>query len=147
RETAPSFTSSFGVNRFQLATFLAISMPLDRTPGLIDYNNAMIERDRRRREIESLRRRIVDDVRRAVRQRDRVVRNLAASEANVIIAQKEVEVAQLRYERGLSNNLDVVTAETNLLGNESRRISALADQAVARLALRATIGILDPQKD
>ena len=66
---------------------------------------------------------------------------------SVEIGRKEVEVAQLRYERGLSNNLDVVTAESNLLTAESRRIATLADSAVARLSLRAMLGILDPRKD
>jgi outer membrane protein len=147
RGTADSLTSSFGLDRFQFATFFAVSMPLDRTPALVEHNNALIERDRRRREIDTLRKRVMDDVKRAARQRDRVVRNLAAADANILIARQEVEVAELRYERGLSNNLDVVTAEGNLLNSESRRIAALAELAVARLALRAAMGILDPQKD
>jgi outer membrane protein TolC len=147
RETAPSFTRSFGLNRFHFATFFTISMPVDRTPQLIDYQNAVIERDRRNREIEVLRSRIADDVRRAARNRDRLVRILAAAEASVDIGNREVEVARLRYERGLSNNLDVVSAETNLLAAESRRVSALAELAVARLGFRATIGAFDPRRD
>ena len=147
RGTAESLRSSFGLDQFQFATFFAVSMPLDRTPALVQHNNAIIERDRRRREIDTLRKRVVDEVKRAARQRDRVVRNLAAADATILLAQQEVEVAQLRYERGLSNNLDVVSAEGNLLSTESRRIGALADLAVARLALRATMGILDPRKD
>ena len=147
RETADSLGSSFGFDGFQFATFLTISMPVDRTPAQIDYQNSLIERDRRNREIQTLRKRIGDDVRRAIRQRERVIRNLAAAEATVEVARREVEVAQLRYERGLSNNLDVVTAEGNLLSQESRRISALAESAVAHLALRATLGILDPLND
>jgi outer membrane protein TolC len=147
RETANSLPSSFGLDRFQFATFFTISMPVDRTPQLVDYQNALIDRDRRRREIDTMRKRIADDVRRAIRQRDRVLRTLAASESSVEIGRREVEVAQLRYERGLSNNLDVVTAETNLSSVESRRISALAESAVARLGLRAITGVLDPRKD
>jgi outer membrane protein TolC len=146
-QTADSFRSSFGTDGFKFATFLAVSMPLDRTPMLVDHYNAAIERDRRRREGETLRKRVVDEVKRAVRQRDRAVRNLAAAEASVAIGKKEVEVAQLRYERGLSNNLDVVTAEAGLLSIESRRVSTAADLAVVQLALRAAMGILDPQKD
>jgi outer membrane protein TolC len=126
---------------------MTISMPVDRTPQQIEYQNSLIERDRRRRGIETLRKRIADDVRRTIRQKERVARNLAAAEASVEIGRREVEVAQLRYERGLSNNLDVVTAETNLLSIESRRISALAESAVAHLTLRATLGILDPLND
>ena len=76
-----------------------------------------------------------------------MTRNLSVSDATVDIARKEVEVAQFRYERGLSNNLDVVTAESGLLIAESRRISVQADAAVVWLSLRATLGILDPRKD
>jgi outer membrane protein len=147
RETADTLPRSFGLDKFQFATFFNISMPVDRTPQTIEYQYAIIDRDRRQRDIDTLRRRISDDVRRQLRQRDRVIRNLAAAENNVLLAQQEVEVARLRYERGLSNNLDVVTAETNLLSVESVRILALADLATTRLSLRATLGILDPRKD
>jgi outer membrane protein TolC len=126
---------------------MTISMPVDRTPQQIEYQNSLIERDRRRRGIDTLRKRLADDVRRSIRQKERVLRNLAAAEASVDIGRREVEVAQLRYERGLSNNLDVVTAETNLMSIESRRIAALAESAVAHLALRATLGILEPLND
>ena len=147
RETADSFANSFGVDRFRFATFLNISTPVDRTPQLIEYQNSLIERDRRRRDAETLRRRIGDDVKRAIRERDRLERTLVAADTSVEIGRKEVEVAQLRYERGLSNNLDVVTAESNLLTAESRRIATLADAALARLSLRAMLGVLDPRKD
>jgi len=40
-----------------------------------------------------MRKRIADDVRRAIRQRDRVLRTLAASESSVEIGRREVEVA------------------------------------------------------
>jgi outer membrane protein TolC len=147
RQTAPSLGTSFGLDGFQFATFFTISMPVDRTPQAVDYQNALIDRDRRRREIDTLRKRITDDVKRAIRNRDRVLRTLAAAEVGVQIGEREVEVAQLRYERGLSNNLDVVSAETSLLNAESRRILALAESAISRLSLRATLGNLDPQRD
>lgn len=147
RQTADHFGGSFGLDGYQFATFFNISMPVDRTPQSVEYQNALIERDRRRRDIETIRRRIGDDVRRVIRERDRALRNLAGAETNVTIARQEVDVAQFRYERGLSNNLDVVTAETGLLDAESRRILTHADLAVIRLRLRATLGILDPRAD
>ena len=147
RETAESFGRSFGVDGFRFATFFNISTPVDRTPQIVEYQNALIDRDRRQRDALTLQRRIADDVKRALRERDRLQRTLLAAETSVDIGRKEVEVAQLRYERGLSNNLDLVSAEGNLLTAESRRIAVLADSAVARLSLRAMLGILDPRKD
>jgi outer membrane protein TolC len=147
RETAKTFTGSFGLNRFQFMTFFTIAMPVDRTPQMVAYQSALIDRDRGRRAVDMLRKQIADDVRRGLRDRDRSIRILGAAEVSVDIGRKEVDIAELRYERGLSNNLDVVTAQANLLAAEARQILARAELAVARLSLRATLGILDPLKD
>lgn len=147
RQTADSFARSFGLHGYQFATFFNISMPVDRTPQVVDFQNAIIERDRRRRDLETLQRQIGDDLRRHIRERGRLERNLTAADTNVLIAQREVEVARLRYERGLSDNLDVVNAESNLLSAESRRLQTLADLAMSRLTLRAAMGVLDPLRD
>jgi outer membrane protein TolC len=147
RETAETFGSSFKVDHFRFATFFAISLPTDRTSQRIEYHNALLERDRRRRAIASLRMRIAEDARRAVRQLQRLGKALEVADSSVEFAAKEVEVADLRYQRGLSNNLDVVNAEGNLLAAESRRLAVQADLALARLGLRATLGTLDPRRD
>ena len=147
RETAPSFRESFGLDGYKFATFFTIAMPVDRTAQQVDYQSAVLDRDRRRREITTLERQIADDVKLAVRERDRMVRGVLAAETSVEIGRRELEVAELRYQNGLSNNLDVVTAESGLLAAEGRRIQALADAAVARLRLRALLGVLDPRAD
>lgn len=147
RETADSLPSSFGLDNFKFATFFTIAMPVDRTPQLIDYQNALIDRDRRSRDLEMLRKRIAADVKRALRETARTTERLRVAQESVQISRQEVEVAQFRYDRGLSNNLDVVAAEGGLLQAESRRVGALADLALARLSLRGTLGILDVRQD
>jgi outer membrane protein len=147
RETSDTFARSFALEGFQFATFFTIAMPVDRTAQQVEFQNAVIDRDRRRRDLATLRQTIADDVRQAVRGNERLVRAVIAAETSVDIGRREVEVAQLRYGRGLSNNLDVVSAESSLLMAESRRIQALADSAVARLRLRALLGILNPRGD
>jgi len=147
RETADSLPSSFGLDNFKFATFFTIAMPVDRTPQIIEYQNALIERDRRNRDLEMLRKRIAADVKRLLRETGRMTERLRVAEETVRISRQEVEVAQFRYDRGLSNNLDVVAAEGGLLQSESRRVGALADLALARLQLRGTLGILDVRQD
>ena len=147
RETAPGFRESFGLDGYKFATFFTIAMPVDRTTQQVEYQSAMIDRERRRREAETLERQIVDKVKQIVRERERLIRNVAAAENGVDLSRREVDVAQLRYENGLSNNLDVVTAEAGLLQAESRRIQALADSAVAGLRLRAVLGVFNPRTD
>jgi outer membrane protein TolC len=147
RRTTDSLARSFGLDGFQFATFFTIAMPVDRTAQQIDYQNAVTARARYDRELATREREIGDEVRRALRERDRLSRGIIASDMSVELARREVAVAQLRYERGLSNNLDVVAAESSLLLAESRRITALADAAVARLRLRMVLGVFSPRVD
>ena len=147
RLPADSFSQSFGVDNFRFATFFTIAMPVDRTAQQVAFQTALLDRDRRARELTTLERQIATDVRRAVREHDRIVRGVIAADTSIEIGRREVDVAQLRYERGLSNNLDVVSAESGLLAAESRRIQALADAAVARLRLRAMVGVFNPRTD
>ena len=147
RETADSLPSSFGVDNFRFATFFTISMPVDRTPQIIEYQNALIDRDRRSRDLDMMRKRIAADVKRALRDAARNTERLRVSEDSLQVSRQEVEVAQFRYERGLSNNLDVVAAEGGLMLAESRRLASLAELALSRLSLRATLGVLDARQD
>ena len=147
RQTGDTLRSSFGLDNFQVTTFAALSMPLDGTRETIAQQTASIELQRRRRALESSRRLIEQDVRRAVRQQERMLLELQLADASVDFASQEVEVATLRNERGLANNLDVVNAEGSLLGATAQRIGLLASLAVARLEVRAALGVLDPRAD
>jgi outer membrane protein TolC len=147
RNTAPEFGDSLKFGDFKFNTFLAISLPGDRASLGAEYQNALIERDRQRRQLATLRKRIGDEARRATRELTRLMRSLEVADQSLEFAQKEAEVANLRFQRGLSNNLDLVNAEASLLAAQGRRLSVLADLAVARVSLRATLGTLDPRRD
>jgi outer membrane protein TolC len=147
RNTAPDFGTSLKFGDFKFNTFLAISLPGDRASLNAEYLNALIERDRLRRQLGTLRKRIEDEARRAAREFSRLTRTLEVADQSLEFARKEVEVANLRFQRGLSNNLDLVNAEAGLLAAQSRRVGVLADLAVAQVSLRATLGTLDPRRD
>jgi outer membrane protein len=141
---ADSLRSSFGRDAFQLATFAGVSVPLDRTPARTANQAAAIQLARANRDLELTRLRVAQDVRAAYRERERFTRTLEQADAAVGFADQEVELATLRYQRGLSNNLDVVTAEGSLLNARALRFGALAAAAVAELRLKAAAGMLDP---
>lgn len=147
QETAESFSDSFGFNNYHLTSYFSASVPVDRTPQQTDYHNYLIERDRRQRAIAATERRIAEEARRAVRRQERLLRSLEVAESRLQFAEQELEVARLRFQRGLANNLDVVNAEENVLSAHSRQIGILAELAVARLELRAALGVLDPRRE
>jgi len=141
---AESLRSAFGFDAFQLGTFAGVSVPLDRTPAQTANQAATIQLARANRDLELTRLRVAQDVRTAYRERERLARTVEQADAAVGFAEQEVELATLRYQRGLSNNLDVVTAEGSLLNARALRFRALADAAVADLRLKAATGTLDP---
>ena len=147
RETADDLRSAFGIDRFEPVTFISASTPLDRTAEAVAVRTAAIERNRRVRARDTLRRRIAQEARRALRLQQRLANRLDNAEVTVEFAEREAELADLRFQRGLSNNLDVVNAQAALLNATTRRLAVLADLAVARLALRATLGTLDVRAD
>ena len=147
RETADTLRESFGVNNFQFASFLSVSMPVDRTPQQTALRTAAMTLSRQRRELARLERSLAREARQAVRQQNRLRQALRLADAQISFAEQEVELAAFRYQRGLSNNLDVVNAEATLLAGRAGRVGLLAQLAVAQLQLRATLGTLDPRRD
>ncbi len=59
---------------------------------------------------------LVRDVRRAYRRLDALKKNLAIATDNLRVAELQLQVAQLRFEKGLSDNFNVIDAE-NLLNS------------------------------
>jgi len=60
------------------------------------------------------------------------------------LAQQQLQIAQLRYERGLAGNFDVVDAEAGMLQSQSALIGAQVDRAMAGLTLKRATGTLHP---
>ena len=145
--TATDLRSSFGLNDFHVATFAGVSVPLDRTGSQVDLQNAVFERERLRRAVDTASARVAAGVRQAVRQLDLARQTRQMAEAVVNLAREEAAVAGLRYQRGLSDNLDLVKAEGDLLSADCRRVAAVADLVLAELKLRAALGVLDPNTD
>ncbi len=147
QSAGPTIRTSFGLNDFRLATFATVSLPLDRTVEDAALQTAVLERERRQRDLDAVKTRVEVDVRRAARAHDRALKTLELETAAVDLAARELDVAKFRYERGLATSLDLVAGEANLVAAEGRRIGASADVALTQLALRASLGILDPRAD
>jgi outer membrane protein len=138
--------TGFGWDGFQATTMASVSLPVFTDQQDVDYENALIERGQRARELEAQRRRVTVEVRRAVREQRRAEQSAALAHDAVQLSRREVEVARLRFARGLSSNLDVVAAESNLLAAESQAITADGQVTLSRLAVLAAAGTLDPQQ-
>jgi outer membrane protein TolC len=89
---------------------------------------------------------IVLEVREAGRAVARTRQAIAIHQKAVDVAQRQTRLAQLRYERGLADNVDLIDAESSLLNARSALIGAQVDHAMARLALDRATGRLNPDE-
>jgi outer membrane protein TolC len=147
QQTAASLGGSLGASGFHTSAFLAASVPVDRAAGRAAVERAALEVERLKRAREALQRTVSHQARHAVRNYERLLQGLALIESGLEQARQEAELAQLRYDHGLSNNLDLTSAEENLLAVRARRAGVLGQVAVAWLEVRAAAGILDPVAD
>ena len=86
------------------------------------------------------------DVRRAYRTWRRAAAHIALQQSAATMAHKQVRMAELRFERGLSDTFVLVDAETDAYHAEA----ALADARIARVVTAAVlgraVGDLDPSR-
>ncbi len=64
-------------------------------------------------------------------------------EQSVLQAEKQLELAELRYKKGLSDNLDVIDAEEALVKAKTSYYSAVVQHLLAKLRLQQAAGTLD----
>ncbi|MBI4265740.1 MAG: TolC family protein [Acidobacteria bacterium] len=91
-------------------------------------------------------RRAAEEVRRACRAWIRTASTIEIQSKAVTLAERQLRLAQIRYERGIAGNFDVVDAETNLFQAQSGLIDAQVQRALAGLVLHRATGTLDPAR-
>jgi outer membrane protein TolC len=86
---------------------------------------------------------LVREVRRAYRQLDALKRDYAIAVENKKVAELQYEVAQLRFEKGLSDNFNVVDAENLLNSTRLLEVGSRYDILLARLGCLFASGRLE----
>lgn len=115
-----SLGTSFGDTlrpRSPIFTFnLRTDYNLNATALYAARRSAEVQMETRRRNLAILEDDFVREVRRAYRRLDALSKNLAIASENLRVAELQLEVARLRFEKGLSDNFNVIDAE-NLLNS------------------------------
>lgn len=128
--------------RFGLTT----SYPLDRAAEAAAAGTAKIATRAARRALTDLEQQAAADVRRAWRARERAGAGIEIQTKAVALARQQLKLAEMRYQRGVAGNFDVIDAESNLFRAESALITAETERALAELALQRAAGTLDPSR-
>jgi outer membrane protein len=86
------------------------------------------------------------DVRRAVRSIEQADELQGLLKHSMELAERQRQLATMRYERGLADNLEVVDAENSVFQAQSALISAEIDRAMSVLLLQGATGTLTPDR-
>lgn len=106
--------------------------------GRIDSAGSRLAQARIR--LRDTRTQIEQDVRLSLRTLESTSRQIEAALANRDLARRELELARDRFAAGVTNNIEVINAQTALANARARLIAARAQHARARVNLAAALG-------
>ncbi|MGA3160535.1 MAG: TolC family protein [Terracidiphilus sp.] len=91
-------------------------------------------------QIDDLRRGIEEDIRAALLNLDSATEQVSVAREGQELAQRELELAQDRFQSGTANNVEVVTAQDELARAEENYILAVSSHVDAKFALARSMG-------
>jgi outer membrane protein TolC len=140
--SSPDFTSPLNGWRMGVSTTYSLSRSADASAAA----QAQVVVGGAERAVADAEAHAVADVRRVSRGLSRAASSIAMQTNALDLAQRQLELATFRYERGLADNLEVVDAQNNVLQAEVALLGAQIDRALAFLNLQHATGVLDPDR-
>lgn len=137
-----SFDDSLRFGRTEWSIGIRSTTTLDRTEEEIAAAAAEIALRSRERRYRQARAEVVRQVRDALREVERARAALKLAGEIADQADKQAELARFRYDKGVTDNLDLVQSEVQRLEAESGRVLAAIDEALAAAAVRRATGTL-----
>ncbi len=83
---------------------------------------------------------IEEEIRTAVLQLESATEEVGVAEKALELAQRELELSRDRFQTGVTNNIEVITAQDALARAQENRILALTRHADAKAALARALG-------
>ena len=137
------FSGPLSTTNRRWETFVQASMPLERAGEIARLQLSNLEVASRERNYAQRKYEVESEVRSAHRDLIGLSRSIATQKGAVEIAGEQLRLSNLRYQRGLASNFDVVDAEGSLLAARSSLVQLLAAYQVARLDLERVIGVMN----
>lgn len=147
RGIGDSLYSSFNFLDRVFNVYLSTSYALDRSSENASFALSQIDVNARRRSLRLVEYNVANEVRAAARNVERIGKSIVLQERNIDFAEKQLRLANLRYQRGLASNFDIIDAENNLIQARSNYVSLISDYHVAQMDLKRVTGTLDIEKE
>jgi outer membrane protein TolC len=141
-DTASDFSRSLEFGQDSISVNLLTTSDMARTAERARYQQSLLNVSAAARNLELERDQVIRDVRGALRELQREEKRITLQEDQIRQAQGKLELAQVKFNRGLANNFDVIEAEAELRTAESNLVSAVSTYIVGTYGLRAALGTL-----
>jgi outer membrane protein TolC len=143
----PSYSDALRTGDTRVSVSLSTSYSLERSAEKVAAAVADIDVQARQRAVTQKEMEVEADVRAALRELDRIRKSVELQRQGVEVAAQQRRLANLRYQRGLASNFDVVDAEGSLVLARSALVGLLASYQVALVELRRATGVLDVTRE
>lgn len=137
------FKESLDLNENRWGIGVNSAFNLDTARDSATYQQAQLAYNSALRAIQASEQDVTLDVLQTVTNVNQAQARVTLQEQSVRQAEKQWELADLRYKKGLSDNLDVIDAEGTLLTARTNYYAAIAQHLIAQLKLKQVAGTLE----
>jgi outer membrane protein len=106
------------------------------------YEQSLMAIETAARGLEQTEANLILEVKKSIRQLQRAYKRIQVQEEQIHTAQGELHLSQIKFDRGMANNFDIIQAEKSLRAAEQTYWSALIEHIVGEYQLLAAIGLL-----
>jgi len=138
-----AFKKSLDLEETRWGIGLNSSFDLDVTRDRAAYQQAQLAYEGTLRALHSVEQDVMLDVLQTITRVKQAQARVYLQEQSVAQAEKQLELADLRYKKGLSTNLDVIDAEEAFISAKTNYYSAIAQHLIAKMRLRQVTGTLE----
>ena len=119
------------------------SFNLDTVRDRASYQQAQLAYNGALRSVQTTEQDVMLEVMQTVTSVNQAQARVALQEQSVFQAEKQLELAELRYKKGLSDNLDVIAAEESFVQAKTNYYAAIVQHLIAKMRLKQVTGTLE----
>jgi len=142
RGTGEAFDQSWDMDDEFWGVGLASSFDIDMAQERANYQQAQLALNAVIRDLQTTQDEIISEVMQTIVSVRQAQASVELQAQSVAQAEKQLELSSLRYKKGLSDNLEVVESEENVMNAKNGYYSAVAQHLAATLRLQQVTGTL-----
>jgi outer membrane protein len=140
--TGSGFSDSSDLSDSMWTFGLSTSTDIRRTAERMRHQQARLDVEATRRNYQLFKDIVVREVKDALRRLDKNRKRIVIQKSDVDHARQKQKLAQMKFDRGLADNFELIDAEEEIIRAQTNHISAVTDYIVSQVEVKKAIGTL-----